>query len=60
MVYLSGAYQGNLERGKIVVNPIYTKTVTVSLGGNYTDLETGSIVNSITLPPIKGKVFLFS
>jgi len=59
MVYLSGAYQRNWERGKIVVNPNDTKTVTVSLGGNYKDLETGSIVNSVTLTPKKGKVFVF-
>lgn len=59
MVYLSGAYQRNWERGKIVVNPNDTKTVTVSLGGNYKDLETGSIVNSVTLAPKKGKVFVF-
>jgi TGF-beta propeptide len=58
MVYLSGAYQRNWERGKIVVNPNDTKTVTVSLGGNYKDLETGSIVNSVTLAPKKGKVFV--
>lgn len=58
MVYLSGAYQRNWERGKIVVNPNDTKTVTVSLGGNFKDLETGSIVNSITLAPKKGKVFV--
>jgi hypothetical protein len=59
MVYLSGAYQRNWERGKVVVNPSDSKTVTVSLGGNYKDLETGSIVNSITLAPKKGKVLVF-
>lgn len=59
MVFLGGAYQRNWERGKVVVNPNDTKTVTVSLGGNYKDLETGNIVNSITLAPKKGKVFVF-
>jgi hypothetical protein len=59
MVYLSGAYQRSWERGKIVVNPSDSKTVTVSLGGTYKDLETGSVVSSITLAPKKGKVFVF-
>jgi hypothetical protein len=57
-VFSSGAYQRQWERGKVVVNPSDSKTVTVSLGGNYKDVETGSIVNSVTLGPKKGKIYV--
>ena len=57
--YLNNAYQRDWQYGKVIVNPSDSKTVTISLGGNYRDVETGSIVSSITLAPKKGKVFVF-
>ncbi len=56
--YLNNAYQRDWQYGKVIVNPSDTKTVTISLGGNYRDVETGSIVSSVTLQPKKGKIFV--
>jgi hypothetical protein len=56
--YVNNAYQRQWERGKVVVNPSDSGTVTISLGGNYRDYETGNIVSSVTLSPKKGKIFV--
>jgi Hypothetical glycosyl hydrolase family 15 len=56
--YLNNAYQRDWQYGKVIVNPSDTKTVTVSLGGNYRDVETGNIMSSVTLSPKKGKIFI--
>lgn len=56
--YLNNAYQRQWERGKVIVNPSDSGTVTISLGGNYRDYETGNIVSSVTLSPKKGKILV--
>lgn len=56
--YLNNVYQRNWQYGKVIVNPSDTQTVTVSLGGNYTDVETGNIVSSVTLSPKTGKILV--
>jgi putative glycosyl hydrolase-like family 15 (GHL15) protein len=46
---VSGVYQRNFAKGKVLVNPT-TSTFTVPLGGTYETVG-GSTVTSVTLPP---------
>ena len=49
--FIDNAYQRDWQKGKVVVNPADSGTVTISLGQNYEDVKTGNTVNSVTLPP---------
>jgi hypothetical protein len=54
----NGAYVRRFSAGYSAVNP-GAATVTVSLGGTYTDLD-GNVVQQATLPPHSGMVFTAS
>jgi hypothetical protein len=56
--YIDGVYQREWEKGKVVVNPSDSGTFTISLGQDYEDVETGDIVDSITLQPKTGKILV--
>ncbi len=56
--FIDNAYQREWQKGKVIVNPADSGTVTISLGQNYEDVETGNTVSSVTLPPKKGKILL--
>src|SRR3954451_1470617 len=49
-----GVYQRTFAAGKVLVNPGDT-SVTVALGGTYTDLD-GQTVSSVTMAPHTGQV----
>ena len=54
----SGVYQREWTKGKVVVNPSDSVSYFISLEGSYKDLETGKLVQGITLPPKTGKIFV--
>ena len=57
-IYIDNIYQREWEKGKVLVNPSDSLTVTISLGGDYEDVETGEIVSSVALSPKTGKILL--
>lgn len=57
-VFVNNAYQREWEKGKVIVNPHDSRTVTIQLGGSYQDVETGNTVSSVTLPPKTGRVLV--
>lgn len=56
--YKNQVYQREWEKGKVIVNPSDTKTENVSFNQYYEDIETGEIVNSLTLKPKTGKILM--
>ncbi len=56
--YVDNAYQREWGKGKVIVNPGDSITVSIALDRNYEDVVSGDISSSITLPPRTGKILL--
>lgn len=57
-VVINTYYRRDWEHCVILVNPKGTSTGSISLGGNFTNLETGATVSSITLAAHKGAILV--
>jgi len=51
-------YRRDWEKCIIIVNPKTGSTGSISLGGSYTDIETGGSVSSIVLPAKSGAILI--